>query len=70
MKASLSMRIFFAFMSTLLWMGIYFTGFTTVNALLYLPATVFLFAAITGICPSLLVITKLVDLAQKQPSTK
>lgn len=69
MKAPLAMRIFFAFLSSLLWIGIYFTGFATVHGLLYLPAAVSLFAALTGICPSLLLITKLVNLAQKQPST-
>ncbi|WP_205514573.1 hypothetical protein [Longitalea arenae] len=66
MKASVSLRLFFAFMSCMLWTGIYFTGFTTVNWLLYLPAAVSLFAAITGICPSLLFITKLVSGKQKE----
>ncbi|QHT69662.1 DUF2892 domain-containing protein [Rhodocytophaga rosea] len=70
MKAPVSMRIFFAFMSAMLWTGIYFTGFSVVNWLLYLPAAVSLFAAITGICPSLMVITKLMDLNQKQASIK
>src|SRR5258706_5299315 len=39
--------------------GIYCTGFSTVNWLLYLPAASFIFAAITGICPSLIAISKM-----------
>jgi hypothetical protein len=70
MKATVSLRLFFAFLSCMLWIGIYFTGFTTVNWLLYLPAGVSLFAAITGICPGLLLITRLVSGKQKQVSTK
>ncbi|MFT3822847.1 MAG: hypothetical protein QM731_02960 [Chitinophagaceae bacterium] len=60
MKAPASLRIFFAFMSCLLWAGIFLTGFATVSWLLYVPAAVSLFAAITGICPSLVLITKIV----------
>jgi len=59
MKASKSMRIWFAFVGIILWTGIYFTGFTTVNWLLYLPAAGFIFSAITGICLSLVVIGKM-----------
>lgn len=70
MKASLSLRLFFAFLSCMLWAGIYLTGFTTVSWLLYLPAAVSLFAAITGICPSLMLITKMVSGDQKDKSTK
>ncbi len=52
MKASKSMRVWFAFMGILLWLGIYFTGFSIVNWLIYVPAAGFAFAAITGFCPS------------------
>jgi len=38
MRASVSMRIWFAFVGIILWAGIYLTGFSTVNWLLYLPA--------------------------------
>ena len=70
MKASVSMRVFFFFLSCMLWAGIYLTGFATVSWLLYLPAAVSLFAAITGICPSLMLITKMVSGDQKETSGK
>lgn len=53
------MRIWYAMVATILWAGIYLTGFSTVNWLLYLPAIGFVFGAITGICPSLVGIFKL-----------
>ncbi|WP_431212889.1 hypothetical protein ACQ86N_45805 [Puia sp. P3] len=70
MKASASLRLFFAFLSCMLWAGIYLTGFATVSWLLYLPAAVSLFAAVTGICPSLMLIDKMVSGKQKQASGK
>ena len=59
MKASKSMRIWFAFVGLILWAGIYLTGFSNVNWLLYVPAAGFVFSAITGICPSLAAISKM-----------
>lgn len=52
MKASKSMRVWFAFMATVLWIGMYLTGFPNLHWLLYVPTGGFTFAAITGICPS------------------
>lgn len=52
MKAPKSMRIWFVIMAVILWTGIYLSGFSRVSWLLYLPAAGFVFAAITGICPS------------------
>ncbi|MDI3319379.1 hypothetical protein [Pinibacter soli] len=52
MKAPLSMRIWFIFMGTVLWVGIYLTGFSTASWLLYVPAVGFVIAGVTGICPS------------------
>lgn len=66
MRASVSMRLFFGFMSCMLWAGIMLTGFANVNWLLYVPAVVSLFAALTGICPSLILIQKLVAGKRKQ----
>lgn len=59
MTAPISMRIWYAFVGILLWMAIYLTGFSTVHWLMYLPATVFVFSAITGICPSQIAISKM-----------
>ena len=70
MKASPSLRVFFLFLSCVLWAGIYLTGFAAVSWLLYLLAAILLFAAITGICPSLLLITKMVAGNKKEISGK
>lgn len=52
MKASVQMRIWFAFFGSVIWAGIVLTGFSTVHWLLYVPAAGMSFAALTGICPS------------------
>ena len=59
MRASTSMRVWFTLVGIILWAGIYFTGFSTVNWLLYVPAAGFTFSAITGICPSLIAVSKM-----------
>lgn len=53
-KISPAMRFFFFFSGSLMWLGIWLTGFGTVHWLLYFPAVFFYFAAITGICPGLI----------------
>jgi len=65
MRASISMRIWFAFVGVILWVGIYLTGFSTVNWLLYLPAAGFTFSAVTGICLSLMAISKMFGFNKK-----
>lgn len=65
MKAPFSMRLWFAVMAAILWTGIYFTGFSLVNWLLYVPAIGLMFASIIGICPSQLAILKLFGNKQK-----
>lgn len=59
MKATQSMRIWFAIMATLIWIGIFLTGFSITNWLVYLPAVGFTFASISGICPTQIGVTKL-----------
>ena len=59
MKATTAMRVWFAFFGAVIWIGIILTGFSTVHWLLYIPAAGLTFAAITGICPSLIIINKL-----------
>jgi hypothetical protein len=54
-KASTAVRFFFLFVSTVIWLGIWETGFSTAHWLLYVPAIFLSFAAITGICPGLIV---------------
>ena len=54
-KIGREMRFFFLFSATLILFGIWLTGFSTVHWLLYIPTVFFYFAAITGICPGLLI---------------
>ena len=50
-----SMRFFFFFAGSLIWAGIWLTGFAIVHWLLYVPAVFFYFAAATGICPGIII---------------
>jgi hypothetical protein len=50
-----SMRLFFTVVGSILWLGIWLTGFSQVHWLLYVPAVFFLFAAVTGICPGIII---------------
>jgi hypothetical protein len=70
MKAPKSMRIWFAFMGTLLWTGIYLTGFSNVHWLIYVPAAGFFFAASIGICPSQIAIFKMLGIKIKETADK
>ena len=70
MKASKSMRIWYAFVGTILWAGIYLSGFSNVHWLLYVPAIGFIFGAITGLCLSLTVISKMVGFDTKATSNQ
>jgi hypothetical protein len=58
-RASLQMKVWFALFGIIIWLGIYLTGFSNVHWLLYVPAAGFILAAITGICPSQLLVFKL-----------
>jgi len=49
-----SMRFFFFVTGSVVWLGIWLTGFAVVHWLLYIPGVFFYFAAITGICPGIL----------------
>ena len=59
MKDSKSMRVWYALMALVLWTGIYLTGFSVVSWVFYIPASASVIAVITGICPSLDVISKI-----------
>lgn len=68
MKASTSMRVWYAFVGAILWTGIYLTGFSNVHWFLYVPAAGFVFAAITGLCLSLTAISKMFGFTAKEAS--
>lgn len=53
-KMDSAMKAFFLFVGLFLWLGIWLTGFEVAHWLLYMPATFFLFSAITGICPGMI----------------
>jgi len=57
-------------MGTILWAGIYLTGFSNANWLLYVPAAGFIFSALTGICPSMVAISKMFDFSIKETSNQ
>jgi hypothetical protein len=70
MKASKSMRVWFAFMGIILWIGIYLTGFANVNWLIYIPAAGFIFAASTSICPSQMAVFKIFGVKMTETPNK
>lgn len=59
MKASKSIRFFFLFVSSVGWLSIWLTGFSTVHWVSYLVPSFFLIAAVTGICPGMIITKKL-----------
>lgn len=56
---SSAMRFFFFFSGTVIWLGIWLSGFSAVHWLLYVTPTFFYFAALSSICPGL-VLSRLV----------
>ncbi len=52
-KVGKSTRIFLFVVGIILWCGILLTGLTTIHWIIYLPAVMFIFAAVTGICPGM-----------------
>lgn len=46
-----AMRLFFLVSGSILWLGIWLTGFDNVHWLLFVPPIFFYFAALTRICP-------------------
>jgi len=54
-KAGSSMRFFFLVLGLLILLGIYLTGFSVVHWFSYVPVVFMFFAAITGICPGLII---------------
>jgi len=52
-------RFFLLFVSTIIWVGIWHTGFNIASWVLYIPATFLLLAAIIGICPGMIFANKL-----------
>lgn len=53
-KVSTAMRVFFFVVGSVVWLGIWLTGFGVAHWILYLPAVFFYIAAVTGFCPGLI----------------
>lgn len=53
-KISNAMRLLFFAVGSVIWVGIWLTGFSTVHWLLYVPAALLILAAATGICPGMI----------------
>lgn len=62
-----AMRFFFLVVGSILWLGIWLTGFATVHWLLYLPPVFLYFAAATGICPGMIVSRLIFPVERPQP---
>ena len=56
---SIQIRILLFLAGVITWIGIYQTGLETVHWVLFLPASFFLFASLTGICPGLVALQKI-----------
>jgi hypothetical protein len=50
-----SMRFFFFVVGSIIWLGLWFTGFARAHWLLYVPPLFFYFAAATAICPGMII---------------
>ena len=57
-KSNTPLRAFYLFAASAIWLGIWLTGFSEASWILYVPATTFVFGAITGYCPSLITFRK------------
>lgn len=58
-KVGSALRMLFLFMSSVGAIGIWLSGYDSVHWLVYLPTAFMGFAAITGICPGLIIWKKL-----------
>lgn len=54
-----ALRFFLLVIGSVIWLGIYLTGFNVVHWVLYLPAVFLIFAAATGLCPGMMFSRKL-----------
>ena len=65
-----AMRLFFFVIGSILWIGIWLTGFDAAHWLLYVVPVFFYFAAATGICPGMHFSRRLIPEQKKPPTRK
>ena len=58
-KVGAPLRFFLLVVGTVLWIGIWHTGFELASWIFYIPAIFLPLAAITGICPGMMFANKL-----------
>jgi hypothetical protein len=58
-KINAPMRFFIFVVASVIFIGIWLTGFATAHWLLYIPVIFFSFAAATGVCPGMNLSNKL-----------
>ena len=58
-KIDKPMRFFLLVAASVIWLGIWLTGFSIVHWVLYIPAVFITFAVFTGICPGMIIANKL-----------
>ncbi|MFV2060191.1 MAG: hypothetical protein ACC653_05865 [Gammaproteobacteria bacterium] len=59
-KIPKALRLFLFMVSAIIFLGIYLTGYTTAHWVLYLPAIFLILASISGICPGIVFMKKIV----------
>lgn len=60
-RSNTPLRLFYVFMASMIWLGIWQTGFAESSLFFYIPGVTLIFATITGFCPSLIAIRKVMD---------
>ncbi|MEE9422349.1 MAG: hypothetical protein V3V50_04255 [Gammaproteobacteria bacterium] len=53
LKVGSPIRVFLLVAGSMIWLGIWLTRFNVVHWFMYVPATFFVLAAITGLCPGI-----------------
>lgn len=53
-QSSPAARLFFLVISLNIWLGVWLTGFGAAHWWLYVPGGFLLFAAVTGLCPGMI----------------
>jgi len=64
-KASNNVRLFFIMLATLIMVANWLTGFAVVHWFAYFPPAALAFAAVTGLCPGLMMSDKILKMFGK-----
>jgi hypothetical protein len=53
LKIDPALRLFLAVVATMIWLGVWLTGFGTAHWIFYIPGVLLMLAAVTGLCPGI-----------------